>query len=293
MHTGTIGLMLDFDGTVTKRKKYSGLGPFSQTWASKFSCHVKNKKLGLTWRRIEEWLADTRERIRKNPAHYAWLRGGFLASAANDEYMQAGVTGQEICDRYNHLLDLAEREAMLDEVYRSSYPHAEHELRPEAPDVLCELHRRKVDILIFTNSDSKKVARIITESTAHLQCPGKLDWILPKIVGDAQKANITPGKPPGITPTAYIEGLQRPVLLEREKPISVGRNFANGKNRCFAAGDNSELDLHWAEKILGYTTALVADEDTAGYERRHYENHQPDRYLLENSLEDLLTIVHS
>jgi catechol 2,3-dioxygenase-like lactoylglutathione lyase family enzyme len=48
-----------------------------------------------------------------------------------------------------------------------------------------------------------------------------------------------------------------------------------------------------AEEFGGYTTALVADEDTAGYERRHYENHQPDRYLLENSLEDLLTIVHS
>lgn len=256
-------IILDFDGTFTDVEAEAG--PFLRAYRDELA-----ETFGTAL--ADRWDEVARE-IRSQPDGYGWeYEGQIVAPSHADPYILAVSTAQRLLGDHGLLLDMAERSAFLDALFRSNYPKAQSVFRPDAREV--------VEALLDTGRPVHVVTNSMTEAVT-----AKLEELAPRnrsrllIHGNAKKYVIAWPEPPDarfdrVPEAQQLEGLDRPVLLRRGHYYSVLRDIlereAASAETTLVCGDIYELDLA-LPAALGMQVHLVCRPGTPSYERRAVE----------------------
>jgi hypothetical protein len=254
-------VLIDFDGTFTLAEAEGA--PFVAAYRADLS-----ERLG---RNIEAEWAEAEATVRARPTEFGWSFHGKLVAPANaDPYIRSGTVARILMDRFGAYPDEDERDAVLGDLYLSSYEHSGIVFKADARETLLSVMGTGHSVYVVSNSATNVVARKIDSLLSTTSAPR------PVVRGNARKAFIVE---PDEVDAAFaalperqeLPGLARPVYLRRGRYYEVLRRIwresGTRPESTLIVGDIYELDLAMPHH-LGVRVHLIAGETTADYEKR-------------------------
>jgi phosphoglycolate phosphatase-like HAD superfamily hydrolase len=270
-------LVLDFDGTMTDAEAEGR--PFREGYLEDL-CALVGRPIGdpevmAIAARVEDELGSRPE------AHpFLWM-GRAVAPATVDPYLRMVPIANAILDRFEAIPSAVERGRLTGGVlYKYNYAKTlgHPVFRPGAGEVLRELAGRET--WIVTNSDTHSVAGKV--AALDRESPG-VAWLTSRVRGYARKFDVDDTWT-GVPAELRIPGLERPVLLRRQRYYEILRELLEATGATFAdlvvVGDIFELDLAMP-LALGARVGLVASARTPVYERAYVAEH-PRGHVIEH-----------
>jgi len=268
-------VILDFDGTLTLVNEEAK--PFLINFKKDIANLLNKKDIDKEWKKAER-------EILQNFDEYGWKYKGKIVAPPNaDDYVLATVTAKFLLDKAGVLMEMNERDGILQQIYQRNYSKSGIAFKKQAKEVLEELIKR-MPVFIVTNSNSDAVANKIEK----LNPQGKEKTTL---FGDAQKYSIDSSFN-AVPETLTINGLERAIFLRRKKYFDVlnqiWKTTAVKPEHTLVIGDIFELDLA-LPAILGCNIFLVANSNTPSCEKEAV-SHLFNGYVSED-IKDILKVI--
>ncbi len=268
-------VILDFDGTLTLADEEAK--PFLINFKKDIANLLNKKDIDKEWKKAER-------EILQNPSGYGWKYKGKIVAPPNaDDYVLATVIAKFLLDKAGVLMDMNERDNILQQIYQQNYSKSDIAFKKQAKEVLEELIKR-MPVFIVTNSNSEAVANKIEK----LNPRGKEKIAL---FGDAKKYVID-FKFDAVPENMTINGLNRVIFLRRKKYFDVLNKIWKATitkpEQTLIIGDIFELDLA-LPAILGCNIFLIANSNTPSCEKEAV-SHLFKGYVSED-IKDILKVI--
>ncbi len=258
-------LVLDFDGTMTDAELEGA--PFIQGYLDDLAVLAGASRDDAARARLLAIAHTLDAAMLAAPAEhgYPW-NGRLVAPASVDPYLRMVPVANAILDEWKAFTDPIDRARLHQILFRYNYDktRAHPCFRAGAGDFLARL--AGTETFVVTNSDTEAVRDKIATLSAG---SGRLDWLLPRVHGYAQKFEIDdtwPGGPDDL----HVPGLARPVLTRRRRYHDRLRAILDDAGATWTdltvLGDIFELDLAMP-LALGARVGLAANPRTPPYER--------------------------
>ncbi|MCM2323771.1 MAG: hypothetical protein NDJ90_10975 [Oligoflexia bacterium] len=265
-------VILDFDGTMTNAEEEGQ--PFRAGYLEDLAA--------LTGRPLPE-ISAMAERfeaeVLADPQSYGWLwNGNIVAPATVDPYLRVMPVARKILDECQSILDEQDRARLLDGIlFKYNYRKTVRAFRPHAAEALASL--KDFSTWVVTNAHVEPVKAKIAELEEQLSDTDSLSWLLPQVIGRAQKQEVDDAAT-HLPREIAVPGLKRPVLVRRPQYHTLlerlrgDRPWAN----VTVVGDIFELDLS-LPLVLGARVILAANDFTPEYERAFVASHPRGRVI--------------
>lgn len=257
-------LVLDFDGTVTDAEREGA--PYRAGFLDDLAAltgMARGEVMAMAERMEAEMLA--------HPGRHSWVyRERTVAPAATDPYLRTLAVASAVLDAAGMFPEHAQRERLLELLYRYNYQKTAMAFRPGAYELVSGLAGAEVHVV--TNSHTEPVQHKIR---ALARTPGELDWLVERVHGRARKF-VVDDSLVEVDEHLSIDGLERSVLLRRRHYHDVLAGLLARAGRTWAellvVGDTFELDLA-LPLARGARVALMLGEHTPAHEIAFLEAH--------------------
>ena len=262
----------DFDGTWTDAEEEGK--PFRVGYLQDLAALAE-----LPLDEVERLAGEFERAVAADPGAHGWQYAGkIVAPAMVDPYLRIQAVAGKIFDRAQLFLDAAEREQVLNRLFRDNYPKSGVSFRPGALGVLDAALRDR--LYIVTNSGTEpvcaKLEQLVGGVTKWLGF-----WMAEHVFGGAKKY-VVEDSLFGVPETMELPGLARPVFLRRPhyyKVLEALRTRHGARwDEVVVVGDIFELDLA-LPLALGAQVGLLANEYTPPYELQFLREHPRARLL--------------
>jgi phosphoglycolate phosphatase-like HAD superfamily hydrolase len=253
-------LVLDFDGTLSD---VDSEGPRYLTMYRQALAERVGADLTRPW-------SEQQAHVLANADRYGWeIDGKIVAPAHADPYILAGCVARVVLGELGLLPDLAERGAVLQELYVTLYPRVVAAWRSEIGAFFAQLERAGRSVFVVTNAnpDSVRGKLATLDSPFASKVP---------VCGAAKKFMLAPpatqlGRYDALPETHTVEGLTRPIYLKRghylETLEGIWKECGAGPTSTLVCGDIYEMDLAMPSAV-GVQTHLVTRPGTRQWEKR-------------------------
>lgn len=267
-------VIFDFDGTATDAEVEG------ESYREGFILDLATLT-GLSMDRVRALTAEFEAQVLADPDSYGWVYNGrIVAPATVDPYLRmAPVARMILADSGLQLPPEFVDRLLTGVLYRHNYAKTKTCFQPDARSTFNVVGAEKYTYIV-TNSTPSKVQEKVRELAR--DTGGSLDWLVERVHGDAKKYVVHDDSIPGIEHSLELEGLRRPVLLQRPHYYHVLEEIRAKHgvtwDKVAVVGDIFELDLA-LPYALGCTIILVANEYTPIYER-DFVTASPNGYVV-------------